>query len=177
MTYTTNDIYSAVQLQSWERVTYPICLLVEGAWVMTELDWGEGSACWITMLLSWLDILEWVCWCWLGPPCPWRVIFCSETDRRRRKWTRGKINRIIETLNYSTRCSHTGEILQHFMDKKDLLFIICSVRMYEAQTEVTFNWPTWPTWIFATDVAKSVWKYLSHIMWKSTLCAVLLNCM
>jgi len=77
----TNNIYSGPRNCGIERATYPICLLVEGAWVMTELDWGEGSACWITMLLSWLAILEWVCWCWLGPPWPWRVMFCSETQR------------------------------------------------------------------------------------------------
>lgn len=57
-----------------EPGTGPICLLVEGAWVMTELDWGDGRACWITMLLSWLDIRPWDCWCWPVWPC--RETFC-----------------------------------------------------------------------------------------------------
>lgn len=43
--------------------TGPMCLLVDGACVMTELDCGEGRACWTTMLVSWLPILEWDCWC------------------------------------------------------------------------------------------------------------------
>lgn len=58
--------------------THPICLLVDGAWVMTELDWGEGRACWITMLVSWLPIREWECWCWPWPAWPCSEMFCGE---------------------------------------------------------------------------------------------------
>lgn len=60
------------------RSAYPICLFVDGAWVMTELDWGEGRACWITMLVSWLPIREWDCWCWPWPAWPCSEMFCKE---------------------------------------------------------------------------------------------------
>lgn len=49
---------------------------------MTELDCGEGRACWITMLVSWLPIRE--CWCWPGPAWP-----CSEILCRRKQVKRG----------------------------------------------------------------------------------------
>lgn len=65
--------------------THPICLLVEGAWVITELDWGEGRACWITMLVSWLAIRAWDCWCWPWPACPCSAMFCKEEARERKK--------------------------------------------------------------------------------------------
>lgn len=41
---------------------------------MTELDCGEGRACWMTMLVSWLPIRE--CWCWPGPVWPCSEILC-----------------------------------------------------------------------------------------------------
>lgn len=42
---------------------------------MTELDCGEGRACWMTMLVSWLPIRE--CWCWPGPVWPCSEILCG----------------------------------------------------------------------------------------------------
>lgn len=65
--------------------THPICLLVDGAWVMTELDWGEGRACWITMLVSWLPIREWECWCWPWPAWPCSEMFYRQESREESK--------------------------------------------------------------------------------------------
>lgn len=67
--------------------THPICLLVDGAWVMTELDWGEGRACWMTMLVSWLPIREWDCWCWPWPPwlCSWMFFRGEWKEEKHRK--------------------------------------------------------------------------------------------
>lgn len=62
--------------------THPICRFVEGAWVMTELDWGDGRACWITMLVSWLPIREWACWCWPWPAWLCSVMFCRGTQQK-----------------------------------------------------------------------------------------------
>lgn len=70
-------------LHHTKNPTHPICLLVDGAWVMTELDWGEGRACWITMLVSWLPIREWECWCWPWPVWPCSEMFCRDEEERK----------------------------------------------------------------------------------------------
>lgn len=45
--------------------TGPECVSMEGAWVMTELDWAEGSACWPAMLQLRPLIPQWDGgWCW-----------------------------------------------------------------------------------------------------------------
>lgn len=65
------------------RSPYPIWRLVEGACVMTELDWGDGMACWITTLVSWLGIRALPSW-WapgpaMAPPTGLCIeIFCPE---------------------------------------------------------------------------------------------------
>lgn len=57
---------------------YPIWRLVEGACVMTELDWGDGMACWITTLVSWLGIRVLPSWWAPGPAMAPPTVLCIE---------------------------------------------------------------------------------------------------
>lgn len=57
---------------------YPIWRLVEGACVMTELDWGDGMACWITTLVSWLGIRVLPRWWVPGPDMAPPTVLCIE---------------------------------------------------------------------------------------------------
>lgn len=57
---------------------YPIWRLVEGACVMTELDWGDGMACWITTLVSWLGIRVLPSWWAPGPVMVPPTALCME---------------------------------------------------------------------------------------------------
>lgn len=45
---------------------------------MTELDWGEGMACWITTLLSWLGIRVLPSWWAPGPVMVPPTVLCME---------------------------------------------------------------------------------------------------
>lgn len=58
--------------------THPICRFVEGACVMTELDCGDGMACWITTLVSWFGILVFVSWWDPGPAIAPPTVLCME---------------------------------------------------------------------------------------------------
>ena len=69
--------------------SYLMCLLVDGACVITELDWGEGRACWITTLLSWLPILEWDCWCCMEMFCEQRKTLDKEKETQTESEIRG----------------------------------------------------------------------------------------
>ena len=90
------------------RSPYPIWRLVEGACVMTELDWGDGMACWITTLVSWLGIRALPSW-WvpgpaMAPPTGLCIeIFCPEK-------TEGKRSQEVNALFCSqTLKGQTGE--------------------------------------------------------------------
>lgn len=69
--------FSELQRQS-RRSPYPIWRLVEGAWVMTELDWGDGMACWITTLVSWPGMRELPSWWAPGPVMAPPTALCIE---------------------------------------------------------------------------------------------------
>lgn len=64
-------------IRKWEW-THPICRFVEGACVMTELDCGDGMACWITTLVSWFGILVFVSWWDPGPAIAPPTVLCME---------------------------------------------------------------------------------------------------
>lgn len=51
---------------------------MEGAWVITELDWGDGMACWITTLVSWLVIRVLPSWWAPGPTMAPPTVLCIE---------------------------------------------------------------------------------------------------
>lgn len=71
--------------------TYPICRFVEGACVMTELDCGDGMACWITTLVSWFGIRVLVSWWDPGPAIAPPTVLCMEIfcERKEKKgWWR-----------------------------------------------------------------------------------------
>lgn len=70
---------------------YPIWRLVEGACVMTELDWGDGMACWITTLVSWLGIRVPPSWWAPGPAMAPPTVLCIEIFCPEK--TEGKVRR------------------------------------------------------------------------------------
>lgn len=100
------------------RPPYPIWRLVEGACVMTELDWGDGMACWITTLVSWLGIRVLPSWWAPGPAMAPPTVLCIEmfcpekTERKGQKksafysqalkgpnWESGHVN-LIESYGF-----------------------------------------------------------------------------
>lgn len=65
------------EMRKWKWI-YPICRFVEGACVMTELDCGDGMACWITTLVSWFGILVFVSWWDPGPAIAPPTVLCMD---------------------------------------------------------------------------------------------------
>ena len=74
-----NVLWAPVRPQrQLRRPPYPIWRLVEGACVMTELDWGDGMACWITTPVSWLGIRVLPSWWAPGPAMAPPTALCIE---------------------------------------------------------------------------------------------------
>lgn len=69
---------------------WSIWRLVEGACVMTELDWGDGMACWITTLVSWLGIRVLPSWWAPGPTMAPPTVLCIEIFCPEKTEDRGK---------------------------------------------------------------------------------------
>lgn len=97
---------------------------------MTELDWGEGRACWITMLVSWLPIREWECWCWPWPAWPCSEMFCSKEGEEKSKQRLGfcflqECNLLPSKFYFqhnssSHNCLALSSILSAWMGNEDL---------------------------------------------------------